>query len=130
MASGCYWSQGRAAKGCCYSVIDIGTTSLPAESHPTLVTLIPTSTVYGKTPIQKLQLPWTAFCPNNLLFYNTNLSTLNPCNSTELTLHVLTKCQHVSHIKLAKSNNVATVVASIDLPVGAFSLLRVHRYHQ
>jgi hypothetical protein len=31
---------------------------------------------------------------------------------------------------LAKSSHVATVVASIDLSVGALSLLRLHCYHQ
>jgi hypothetical protein len=31
---------------------------------------------------------------------------------------------------LAKSNHVATVVASIDLPVKSLSLLRLHCYHQ
>jgi hypothetical protein len=31
---------------------------------------------------------------------------------------------------LAKSNHVATIVASIDLPMGALSLLRLHCYHQ
>ena len=118
-------SRGTAANGCCCTVIDVGTTASPAESHPALATLIPTCTVYGKTPVRKLQLSRTAFRPHNLLFYNTNLSTLNPCNSTELTLHVLTNCQHVSLIMLAKSNHVASVlVASINLPVGALSLVR------
>ncbi len=102
----------------------------PAESHPALATLIPTCTVNGETPVQKLQLSWTAFRPYNLLFYNTNLSTLNPCNSTELSLHVLTNCQHVSLIMMAKFNHVATVVAGINLLVKALSLLRLHCYHQ
>jgi hypothetical protein len=31
---------------------------------------------------------------------------------------------------LAKSNHVTTVVASIDLPVGALSLLRLHCHYQ
>jgi hypothetical protein len=31
---------------------------------------------------------------------------------------------------LAKSNHVATVVASIDLPVKALTLLRLNCYHQ
>ena len=79
---------------------------------------------------KKLLLSRTAFRPHNLLFYNTNLSTLNQCNSTELTLHVLTNCQHVSLIMLAKSNHVATVVAGIDMLVKALSLLRLHCYHQ
>ena len=87
---------------------------LPAESHPALATLIPTCTVYGGTPVRKLQLSRTAFRPHNLLFYNTNLSTFNPCNSTELTLHVLTNYQHVSLIMLAKSGHVATVVATVN----------------
>jgi hypothetical protein len=123
-------SQGTAANGCCCTVIDVGTTVLPAESHPALTTLIAKCTVYGETPVRKLQLSRTAFRPHNLLFYNTNLSTLNPCNSTELTLHVLTNCQHVSLIMLAKSNHVATVVAGIDLLIKALSLLRLHCYHQ
>ena len=106
------YSRGTAAKGCCCTVIDVGTTVLPAESHPALATLIPTCTVHGETPVQKLQLSRTDFRPHNLLFYNTNLSTSNPCNSTELTLHVLTNCQHVSLIMLAKFNHVATVVAA------------------
>ena len=110
--------------------MDVGTTSSPAESHPALATLIPTCTVYGETPVRKLQLSRTAFRPHNLLFYNTNLPTLNPCNPTALTLHVLTNSQHVSFIMLAKSNHVATVVASINLPVKTLSLLRLHCYHQ
>jgi hypothetical protein len=95
----------------------------PAESCPALATIIPTCNVYGETPVRKLQLSRTAFHPHNLLFYKTNLSTLNPCNSTELTMHVLTNCQHVSLIMLAKSNHVATVVAGINLLVKALSLL-------
>jgi hypothetical protein len=85
---------------------------------------------YGETPIQKLQLSLTAFRPHNLLFYNTNLSTLNLGNATELTLHVLTNCQHVSLIMLAKPNHVATVVVGINLLVKALSLLGLHCYHQ
>jgi hypothetical protein len=125
-------SRHTAAKGCCYcTVIDVGTTVSPAESRPALATLIPTCTVYSEMPVQKLQLSRTAFRPHNLLFYNTNLSTLSPCNSTELTLHVLTNCQHVSLIMLAKSNHhVATVVTGIDLLIKALSLLRVHCYYQ
>jgi hypothetical protein len=123
-------SQGTAANGCCCTVIDVGTTVSPAESHPALATLVPTCTVYGKTPVRKLQLSRTAFRPHNLLFYNTNLSTFNPCNSTELTLHVLTNCQHVSLIMMAKFNHVATVVAGIDFLVKALSLLRLHCCHQ
>ncbi len=122
-------SQVTAANGCCFTVIDVGTTVSPAESHPALVTPIPTCTVNGKTPVQKLQLSRTAFRPHNLLFYNTNLSTLNPFNSTESTLHVLTNCQHVSLIMMAKFNHVATVVAGIDLLVKALSLLRLHCCH-
>jgi hypothetical protein len=116
-------SQGTAANGRCCTVIDVGTTVSPTESHPALATLIPTCTVYGKTSVRKLQLSRTAFRPHNLLFYNTNLSTFNPCNSHELTLHVLTNCQHVSLIMMAKFNHVATVVAGIDLLVKALSLL-------
>jgi hypothetical protein len=123
-------SRGTAANGCCCTVIDVGTTVSPAESHPALATLIPTCTVYGETPVRKLQLSRTAFRPHNLLFYNTNLPTFNPCNSTELTLHVLTNCQHVSLIMLAKSNHVATVVAGIDLLVKTLSSLRLHCYYQ
>jgi hypothetical protein len=93
--------------------------------HPALATLIPTCTVYDETPVQKLQLFQTAFWPQSLLFYDTNWSTLNPCNPTELTLHVIKNCQHVSLIMLAKSN-----LASINLPVGALLLLRLHCYHQ
>jgi hypothetical protein len=108
--------RGRAANRCYCTVIDIWTTSSPAESHPALPTRIPTCTVYGETPVRELRLSWTAFRPHYLLFYNTNLSTLNPCNSTKSTLHVLTNCQQVSIIMMAKSNHVATVVASINLP--------------
>jgi hypothetical protein len=74
--------------------------------------------------------PRVSFRPYNLLFHNTNLSTLNPCNPTALTLHVQTNCQHVSLILLSKSNHVASVVASFNLPVGALSLLRLHCFHQ
>ena len=102
----------------------------PAESHPALATLIPTCTVYGDPPLRKLQLSRTAFRPHNLLFYNTNLSTSNPCNSTDFSPHVLTNCQHVSFTMLAKSSHVATVVASIVLTVGTLSLLRLQSYHQ
>ena len=123
-------SQGTAANSCYCAVIDVEISSPPAESHPALDTKILTPTVYGESPVRKLQLSRTAFRPHNLLFYNTNLSTLNPCNSTELTLHVLTNCQHVSLIMMAKFNHVATVVAGIDLLVKALSLLRLHCCHQ
>jgi hypothetical protein len=116
--------------GCCCTVIDVGTTVSPAESHPALATLIPMCTVYGETPVQTTVVP-DCFLPSYPPVYNTNLSTLNPCNSTELTRHVLTNCQHVSLIMiLAKSNHVATVVAGIDLLVKVLSLLRLHCYHQ
>ncbi len=122
-------SRVTAAKGCCCTVIDVGTTVLPAESHPAFATPTPTCTVNGKTPVRKLQLSQTAFCPHNLLFYNTNLNTFNPCNSTESTLQMLTNCQHVSLIMMAKLNNVATVVVGINLLVKALSFLRLHCCH-
>jgi hypothetical protein len=121
-----WYSQGTAANGCCCSIIYIGTT----VSYPALATLIPTCTVNGELPVRKLQLSRTAFRPHNLLFYNTNLSTFYPCNSTELILHVLTNRQHVSLIMLAKSYHVATVVAGINSLVKALSLLKVHCHHQ
>jgi hypothetical protein len=123
-------SQGTAANGRCCTVIDVGTTSLPAELHPALATLIPTCTVYSDPPLRKLQLSRTGFRPHNLLFYNTNLSTSNPCNSTDFSLYVLTNSQHVSFTMLSKSSHVATVVASIGLTVGTLSLLRLQSYHQ
>ncbi len=123
-------SQGTAANGRCCTVIDVGTTSSPAELHPALATLIPTCTVYGDPPVRKLQLSQTAFRPHNLLFYNTNLSTSNPCNSTDFFLYVLTNSKHVSFTMLPKSSHVATVVASIGLTVGTLSLLRLQSYHQ
>jgi hypothetical protein len=123
-------SRGTAANGCCCTVIGVGILSSPAESHPALVTQIPTCTVYGETPVRKLQLSRTAFRPHNLLFYNSNLSTLNPCYLTGNTLHVSTNSQHVSFIMLAKSDHVATVVASVNLLVGAASELRLHCHHQ
>ncbi len=86
-------SQGTAANGRCCTVTDVGTTSSPAELHPALATPIPTCTVYGDPPVQKLQLSRTAFRPHNLLFFNTNLSTSNPCNSTDFSLYVLTNSQ-------------------------------------
>jgi hypothetical protein len=96
-----------------------------------LATLIPMFTVFGDPPVQKLQLSRTAFRPHNLLFYNTNLSTSNPCNSTDFSPHVLANCQHVSFTMLSKSSHVATVVASIGfLTVGTLSLLRLQSYHQ
>jgi hypothetical protein len=42
------------------------------------------------------------------------LSTLTQCNSTAISLHVLTNFQHVSLIMLAKSGHVATVVATVN----------------
>ena len=49
---------------------------------------------------------------------------------TGITLHESTK-SHVSFIILAKSDHVATVVASLDLQVGPVSVLRLHlRYQQ
>ena len=104
-------SQGTAADSCYCTVIDVEISSPPAESHPALDTKIPTPTVYGKSPVRKLQLSWTAFRPHNLLFYNNNLSTLTQCNPTVISLHVPTNSQHVSLIMLAKSGHVATVVA-------------------
>jgi len=123
-------SQGTAANGCCSTIIDVGILSSPAESHPALTTQIPTRTVYGETPVQKLQLSWTAFRPQSLLFYNINLSTLTLCNSTGITLHVSAYSQHVSFIMLAKYNHVATVVAIVDLEVGVLSVLRLQCHHQ
>jgi hypothetical protein len=110
-------SQGTAANGCYCAVIDVGISSPPAESHPALDTKIPPPTVYGETPVRKLQLSRTAFRPHNLLFYNNNLSTLTLCNPTAISLYVPTNFQHVSLIMLAKSGHVATVVATDNLLV-------------
>ena len=123
-------SQGTAANGCYCTVIDVGISSSPAESHPALDTQIPTSPVYGKTPVRKLQLSRTAFHPHNLQFRNSNLLKLNTCNTTEITLHVSTNFQHVSFIMVAKSDHVATVVASVDLLVGALWELPLHCHYQ
>ena len=111
-------SQGAAANSCCFTVIGVGILASPTESHRALVLQTPTHTVYGKMPVQKLQLSRTVFRPHNLQFRNSNLSRLNPCNTTGITLHVSTNSQHVSFIMLSKSNHVATVVASFNLLVG------------
>ena len=63
-------------------------------------------------------------------FDNSNLSRLNPCNTTGITLHVSTNSQHVSFIMLAKSNHVATVVASFDLLVGVVFVLTLQCPYQ
>ena len=107
-------SQGTAANSCYCAVIDVEISSPPAESHPALDTKIFTPTVYGESPVRKLQLSRTAFRPHNLLFYNNNLSTLTQCNSTAIFLYVPTNFQHVSLIMLAKSGHVATVVATVN----------------
>ena len=132
---GTWYCKGRPVKvqqlnGCCCTVIDVGILSSPAESHPALVTKIPTFTVYGETPVRKLQLSRTAFHPHNLQFRTSNLSKLNTCNSTGINFHVSTNFQHVSFIMLAKSNHVATVVASVDLLVGASWELPLHYHYQ
>ena len=106
-------SQGTAANSCYCAVIDVGISSPPAESHPALDTKILTPTVYGESPVRKLQLSRTPFRPHNLLFYNNNLSIFDLGNSTANSLHVLSNFQHVSLIMLAKSGHVATVVAII-----------------
>ena len=108
-------SQGTAANSCYCAVIDVAISSPPAESHPALDTKIFTPTVYGESPVRKLQLSRTAFRPHNLLFYNNNLSTFTLGNPTVISLHVLTYLQHVSLIMLSKSNHVATVVAITNL---------------
>ena len=108
-------SQGTAANSCYCAVIDVEISSPPAESHPALDTKIPTPTVYGQSPVRKLQLSRTAFRPHNLLFYNNNLSIFDLGNSTANSLHVLSNFQHVSLIMLAKSGHVATVVATVNL---------------
>ena len=106
-------SQGTAANSCYCAVIDVEISSPPAESHPALDTKIFTPTVYGESPVRKLQLSRTPFRPHNLLFYNNNLSIFDLGNSTANSLHVLSNFQHVSLIMLAKSGHVATVVAII-----------------
>jgi hypothetical protein len=106
-------SQGTAADSCYCAVIDVAISSPPAESHPALDTKILTPTVYGESPVRKLQLSRTPFRPHNLLFYNNNLSIFDLGNSTANSLHVLSNFQHVSLIMLAKSGHVATVVAII-----------------
>lgn len=108
-------SQGTAADSCYCAVIDVELSSPPAESHPALDTKILTPTVYGQSPVRKLQLSRTAFRPHNLLFYNNNLSIFDLGNSTANSLHVPTNLQHVSLIMLSKSNHVATVVAITNL---------------
>jgi hypothetical protein len=109
------FSQGTAANGCYCAVIDVEISSPLADSHPALDTKILTPTVYGETPVQKLQLSRTAFRPHNLLFYNNHMSTLTLGNPTVISLHVPTNLQHVSLIMLSKSNHVATVVAITNL---------------
>ena len=100
-----FWVKvpGKEANVCC-TVIGVGILSL--------ATRIPTRTLYGETPVRKLQLFRTAFRPHRLLFYDINLSTLTLCNSTGITLHVSTYSQHVSFIMLAKYNHAATVVCN------------------
>ena len=110
----CGGSQGTAANSCYCAVIDVGISSPPAESHPALDTKILTPTVYGESPVRKLQLSRTPFRPHNLLFYNNNLSIFDLGNSTANSLHVLSNFQHVSLIMLAKSGHVATVVATVN----------------
>jgi hypothetical protein len=135
-------SQGTAANGCYCAVIDVEISSPPADSHPALDTKILTPTVYGETPVRKLQLSRTAFRPQNLLFYNNHLSTLTLGNPTVISLHVPTNLQHVSLIMLSKSNHVATVVAITNLLLqvelvltfyvlisGMLKALNVHSYN-
>ena len=123
-------SQGTAANGCYFTVVAVGILSSPAESHLALDTQIPTFTVYGETPVRKLQLSRTAFYPHNLQFRNSDLSKLNTCNTTGITLHVSTNFQHVSFIMLAKSDHVATVVASVNLLVAVVFVLPLHCLYQ
>ena len=120
-------SQGTAANGCYFTVTAVGVSSSPAESHPALDSETPTSTVYGETTVQKLQLSRTAFYPHNLRSRTTKYST---CYTTGITLHVSTNFQHVSFIMLAKSDHVATVVANVDLLVGASWELPLHCHYQ
>jgi hypothetical protein len=120
-------SQGTAANGTYCAVIDIGILSPPAESHPALDTQIPMLTVYSKTPVQKLQLSQTASRPHNLLFYNSNLSTLTLCSPTVISLHAPTYSQHVSLIMLSKPGHVATIVAIVNLLLGVELELRIQR---
>jgi hypothetical protein len=72
---------------------------------------------------KKTLLSRTAFHPHNLLFCNSNLSTLTLCNPNVISLHVPTNSQHVSLIMLSKSDHVATVVVIVNLLVGVEELV-------
>ena len=122
-------SRGTAANGCCCTVIDVGILSSPAESHLALSTQIPANTVYGKIPVQKLQL-FRYASPQKLKLCNIDFVASKPCDATDNTLHVTTNSQHVSCTIFVKCNHVGTVVAAPSFDVKATLELSLHcKYH-
>ena len=103
--------------------------SSSAESHLALATQISTSTEYGKTPVQKLQL--FVYCsPQNLHLRNSDFAASFTFNSTGITPHVSITSQHVAHNTIDKCQHVATAVAGLICNVGAFLASRLHCYFQ
>ncbi len=123
-------SHGTATNGCrCTVIVAEIFQSSSAESHLALATQISTSTEYGKTPVQKLQL--FLYCsPQNLHLCNSNFATLFTYNSTEITPDVSITSQHVAHNTIDKCQHVATAVAGLICNVGAFLASRLHCYFQ
>jgi hypothetical protein len=102
---------------------------LSAESHLPPATQIPTTTVYGKTPVQKLLL-FRYASPQNLNLRNCHLATSSTYNSTGITSHVLTTLEHVAYSIIVICHHVATAVAGPNLQVGAVSAFRPHYHYQ
>jgi hypothetical protein len=102
---------------------------LDSESRLLPATRIPTTTVYWKTPVQKLQL-FRYASPQNLNLRNRHLATSSTYNSTGITSHVLTTLQHVAYNMIVICHHVATAVAGPNSQVGAVLAFGLHCHCQ
>jgi hypothetical protein len=122
-----------------YCTVQLVTVVLLLNREPRLLpaTRIPTTTVYWKNSVQKLQLFWYT-APQNLNFRNRHLATSSTYNSTGITSHVLTTLQHVASVlttlqhvaynTIVICHHVATTVAGPNLQMEAALVFRLH-YH-